>query len=173
MQPDDAFWGARLVSQFSDNAIRAIVQQAGYDDPQAVDYLTRTLVRRRDIIARTWLNGVNPIVDVSLDAKGTLAFTNAAVDAGVAAHGAYSIAWARFDNESGGSTRVSVEKRTQPRGAAPASLIANAAFIEATIWSEQAEHPAWASPVRVYFRRDGQGWKTVGLTREITYGGQR
>ena len=39
MQPDDAFWGARLVSQFSDGAIRAIVEQAGYDDPQAVEYL--------------------------------------------------------------------------------------------------------------------------------------
>jgi hypothetical protein len=74
MQRDDAFWGARLVSRFSDEAIRAIVEQAGYDDPQAVDYLTRTLIRRRDIIARTWLNGVNPIVDVSLDATGTLSF---------------------------------------------------------------------------------------------------
>ena len=113
MQLDDAFWGARLVSRFSDGAIRAIVEQAGYDDPQAVDYLTRTLVRRRDIIARTWLNGVNPIVDVSLDATGTLSFTNAAVAAGVAAHGTYTIAWARFDNESGSSARVSVEKHTR------------------------------------------------------------
>ena len=113
MQPDDAFWGARLVSRFSDEAIRAIVEQAGYDDPQAVDYLTRTLIRRRDIIARTWLNGVNPIVDVSLDATGTLSFTNAAVAAGVAAHGTYTIAWARFDNESGSSAKVSVEKHTR------------------------------------------------------------
>ena len=173
LQPDDAFWGARLVSQFSDGAIRAIVEQAGYDDPQAVEYLTRTLARRRDIIARTWLNGVNPIVDVSLDASGTLSFTNAAVAAGVATHGTYTIAWARFDNDSGSSERVSVEKHTQPRGAAPASLIASADFIEATIWSEQADHPAWGDPVRVYFRRDGAAWRTVGLTRTITYGSQR
>ena len=170
MQLDDAFWGARLVSRFSDRAIRAIVEQAGYDDPQAVDYLTRTLVRRRDIIARTWLNGVNPIVDVSLDPTGTLSFTNAAVAAGVAAHGTYTIAWARFDNESGSSARVSVEKHTGPRGTAPASLIASADFIEATIWSEDADHPAWASPVRTYFRRDGPAWTTVGLIRTITYG---
>ncbi len=173
MQPDDAFWGAWLVSRFSDVAIRAIVEQAGYDDPQAVDYFTRTLVRRRDIIARTWLNGVNPIADVSLDATGTLSFTNAAVAAGVATHGTYTIAWARFDNDSGSSERVSVEKHTQPRGTAPASLIASADFIEATIWSEEADHPAWASPVRAYFRRDGAAWRTVGLTRTITYGSQR
>ena len=78
-----------------------------------------TLIRRRDIIARTWLNGVNPIVDVSLDSTGSLRFTNAAVAAGVAAHGTYTIAWARFDNESGSSSPVSVEKQTQPRGTAP------------------------------------------------------
>ena len=173
MQPDDAFWGARLVSRFSDAAIRAIVEQAGYDDPQAVDYLTRTLVRRRDLIARTWLNDVNPIVDVSLDATGTLSFTNAAVAAGVAEHGTYTIAWARFDNESGSSARVSVEKQTQPRGAAPASLITGADFIEATIWSEEPAHPAWAEPVRAYFRRDGPAWRTVGLTRAITYRSQQ
>jgi hypothetical protein len=170
MQLDDAFWGARLVSKFSDDAIRAIVEQAGYDDPQAVEYLTRTLVRRRDIIARTWLNGVNPIVDVSLDTSGTLSFTNAAVAAGVATHGTYTIAWARFDNQSGSSERASVETHTQPRVAAPASLLSSADFIEATIWSEQADHPAWREPVRVYFRRDGAAWKTVGLTRTVTYG---
>jgi hypothetical protein len=173
MQPDDAFWGARLVSRFSDDAIRAIVEHAQYDDPQAVEYLTRTLARRRDIIARTWLTGVNPIVDVSLDASGALSFTNAAVAAGVATHGTYTIAWARFDNQSGSSERVSVEKQTQPRGAAPESLMSSADFIEATIWSEHADHPAWGEPVRAYFRRDGAAWRTVGLTRTITYDSQR
>ena len=139
LQPDDAFWGARLVSRFSDEAIRAIVEQAGYDDPQAVEYLARTLVRRRDIIARTWLTGVNPIVDVSLDSTGSLRFTNAAVAAGVAAHGTYTIAWARFDNESGSSSPVSVEKQAQPRGTAPGALLSSADFIEATIGSEQPD----------------------------------
>jgi hypothetical protein len=172
MQPDDAFWGARLVSRFSDEAIRAIVERAGYEDPQAVEYLTNTLVWRRDMIARAWLNRVNPIVDVSLDATGTLSFTNAAVAAGVAEHATYTMAWARFDDESGSSSRVSVEKHTQSRGVAPASLITSGDFIEATIWSEGAQHPAWASPVRVYFRRDGSSWKTVGLARTITYGSQ-
>jgi hypothetical protein len=170
LQPDDAFWGARLVSRFSDQAIRAIVERAGYDDPQAVEYLARTLARRRDIIARTWLNGVNPIVDLSLDSKGALRFTNAAVEAGVASHGTYTIAWARFDNESGSSSPASVEKQTEPRGTAPRALLSSAPFIEVTIRSEQADHPAWASPVRAYFRRDGNVWKTVGLVRTIANG---
>ena len=116
MQPDDAFWGARLVSRFSDQAIRAIVESAGYDDPQAVEYLVNTLIRRRDIVARRWLNGVNPIVDVSLSPAGALTFSNAAVDARVATHGTYTIAWARFDNGSGATEQIAVEKQTS-RGA--------------------------------------------------------
>jgi hypothetical protein len=92
---------------------------------------------------------------------------------GLASHGIYFIGWTHFDNEPGSSARVSVETQTQPRGAAPASLIASADFIEATIWSEEADHPAWALPARAYFRRDGAIWKTAGLTRTITYGSQR
>jgi hypothetical protein len=164
MRPDDAFWGARLVSRFSDGAIRAIVQSAGYDDPQAVEYLTATLIRRRDIIARQWLNGVNPVVDVSLSPAGALTFTNAAVAARVATHGSYTIAWATFDNASGASTRVSVEKQTAPGGTAPPVLL-KADYIEATIWSTHPEHPEWAMPIRAYFTRDGAAWKTVGLSR--------
>ena len=165
MQPDDAFWGARLVSRFSDAAIRAIVQSAGFDDPAAVEYLTSTLIRRRDIVARQWLNGVNPIVDVSLSPAGALTFSNAAVSARVATHGLYTIAWAAFDNESGASEQVAVEKQTEPRGTAPAVLLSKADYIAATIWSEHPEHPRWATPIRAYFKRDGAAWKTVGLFR--------
>src|SRR6185503_15911588 len=35
MRPDDAFWAARIVSKFSDEAIRAVVAKAAYSDPAA------------------------------------------------------------------------------------------------------------------------------------------
>lgn len=165
MQPDDAFWGARLVSRFSDATIRAIVKAAGYDDPQAVEYLAATLIRRRDIAARQWLNGVNPIVNVSLSPTGALTFSNAAVAAGVATHGLYTIAWAAFDNGSGAGERVAVEKQQEPRGTAPGALLSKADYIEATIWSQHPERAGWAIPVRAYFKREGAAWKTVGLYR--------
>ena len=172
LQPDDAFWGARLVSRFSDESIRAIVEQAGYDDPLAVQYLARTLIRRRDIIARTWLNGLNPIVDVSLDSTGSLRFTNAAVDAGVAAHGTYTIAWARFDNASGSSSPVSVKKQAQPRGTAPSALVSSADFIEATIWtsrriSQPGRRPS--EPTSVARATGGKRWdwyETIDYARQ-------
>ena len=165
MQPDDAFWGARLVSRFSDEAIQAIVASAGYDDPEAVRYLVSTLIQPPGHHRRHWLNGVNPVVDVSLSPEATLTFSNAAVAAGVATEGRYTIAWARFDNNTGASERIAVEKTAAPRGTAPAVLLSNATYIAATIWSEHPNHPGWAEPVRVYFRKDGEAWKTVGLYR--------
>lgn len=165
MQPEDAFWGARLVSRFSDEAIQAMAGSAGYDDPEAAAYLASTLIRRRDQIARVWLNGVNPVVDVSLGPTGVLSFTNAAVAARVASHGSYTIGWGRFDNAAGTMEDVSVERQTEPRGTVPAALLASAGDIAATIWSEHADQPGWAQPVRVYFRKDAAGWKTVGLDR--------
>ena len=157
MQPDDAFWGARLVSRFSDEAIRAIVEQAGYDDPEAVQYLARTLMRRRDLIARAWLNSVNPIVDVSLAPSGALTFSNAAVAARVATPGVYTIAWSRFDNNSGTSERISVEERTEPRGTAPPALLADADYIEATIWSRAARLPWLGAASARLFQARGCG----------------
>jgi hypothetical protein len=166
MRPDDAFWGARLVSRFSNEIIGAIVGAVGYDDPRAVSYLTRTLIERRDIILRTWLTGVNPAVDVTLAENGTLTFSNAAVNAhAAAAPRSYLVSWSRFDNDTGVHTPVAEESRSaEPRASAPPSL-QNADFVSAAIRAEHPDYPRWREPVQVYFRRTGTGWKTVGLLR--------
>jgi hypothetical protein len=39
-------------------------------------------------------------------------------------------------------------------------------YAAVTIVSRHAAHPAWAKPLTAYFRREGGGWKTVGLDRE-------
>ena len=167
MRPDDAFWGARLVSRFSNDAIATIVGAVGYDDPAASAYLTRTIAERRDAVLRTWLTGVNPIVDARLAADGTLTFSNAAVSANVAkAPQAYVVSWSRFDNGSGAHTSVGEpQKSPELRAKAPSSLLQGADFVGAAIKTEHPEYPSWGQPVQVYFRRTGSGWKTVGLFR--------
>jgi hypothetical protein len=84
MRPDDAFWAARIVSKFPDEAIRAVVEKAAYSDPAATDYMTKTIIARRDKVVAAWINQVCPIVDAALSSDGTLTFANAAVDAKVA-----------------------------------------------------------------------------------------
>jgi hypothetical protein len=169
MRADDAFWGARLVSRFTDAHLRAIVEAARFDDPAATDYLTRALIARRNAVTRAWLNGVNPIVNVTLAADGTLRFENAAIAAGAATpRASYSVRWARFDNTTGTLTPEGGETSSQePRLSAPGAILARSEFVAALIRAEHPEHPAWQWPVQVYFRRSADGWKTVGLFRDV------
>ena len=168
MRPDDAFWGARLVSRFSDEMLRAIVDQVKFDDPHATEHLIRVLAERRDAIARVWLNGVNPVVDPRLAADGALTFRNAAVEARAATPGrGYTVSWSRFDNRSGESQGAAVETLvTETRVNAPASLLSSSDYIVATIRAHHADHPRWDQPVQAYFRRTERGWQTVGLVRQ-------
>ena len=167
MRDDDAFWGARRVAAFSDEAIRTIVQKAQFSDPNATDYMTGVLIKRRDKIAQVWLNAINPVVDVSLSADGVLTFENAAVAAKAATPGSgYGLTWSRLDNSLG--TREAVGPETivpEARATAPADLL-RSEYIAVTVRSLHPEHPAWARPTHVYFQRQADGWKTVGLERE-------
>jgi hypothetical protein len=167
LRPDDAFWGARLVSRFSDEVIAAIVGAVGYDDPQATAYLTRTIAERRDAVLRTWLTGVNPIVDARLTPAGALTFSNAAVSARAATPPqAYVVTWSRFDNRTGVHTTVGEPHRSpETRATAPSALLRDAEFIGASIATEHRDYHGWKQPVQVYFKRTEQGWRTVGSFR--------
>jgi len=50
----DVRWGARIVTGFSDDMIRAAVGAGMLSDPRAADYLTGVLIQRRDLIAHAW-----------------------------------------------------------------------------------------------------------------------
>jgi hypothetical protein len=170
MRADDAFWGARIVSRFSDEAIRAVVAKARYSDPDVARYIGDALIERRNRIMRAWLTGVNPIVDPVLSADGTLTFENAAVSAGVAtAPVEYRLQWSRFDNATDEATGAAVEARaTEPRAAAPGALLSGGEFLTVAIETSHPDYPHWILPVRVYFRRAAAGgWDTVGLERTL------
>jgi len=168
MRPDDAFWAARIVAKFSDATIRAVVEKARYSDPAATDYMSATLVKRRDKVLATWLNQVNPVVDVALDAAGALTFRNEAVDAKAATPAeSYSLRWFRFDNAT--DTRSDVgEAIAVPglRAEAPAALLSSRPeYAGVTITAKHSQQPGWGRPATFYFRRAGNGWETVGVER--------
>lgn len=166
MRADDAFWAARIVAKFSESDIRAIVAKARYSDPRAADYMTATLIERRNKVLKTWLTAVNPLVDFALSADGMLTFDNAAVAAGVATPPAeYRVRWARFDNATG-STAGAIETTVSgTRAAAPPQVLAEAQFVRADITSHHTQFSAWNTAVSVYFRRGSGGWTLAGITR--------
>jgi hypothetical protein len=165
MRADDAFWAARIVSKFSEADIRAVVEKAQYSSPRATDYIVETLVERRRRVLDTWLTGINPLVDFALTRDGQLTFGNAAVDARVAtAAGSYQLKWSRFDNATGSAGPIIEATSLEPRATAPAELLASQ-FIQVQIAALHQQHPAWSTPVTVHFRRTGDGWALVGVTR--------
>jgi hypothetical protein len=175
MTREDAFWAARLVAKFSDEAIRAVVAKARYSEPGAAEHITATLIKRRDKVLRAWLTGVNPLVNARLE--GELTFENAAVDAGIATPPqSYRLEWSRFDNATGTATPEMVSGVvggvagrtetgvTSPRFAVP-QILRDAAFIRVSVSTTHPDYPAWSNPVTFTFRRNGSQWETVGLDR--------
>ena len=165
-RPDDLFWGARrLKAIMTDELIRAAVKAGQFSDPQAEDAIARTLIERRDRIARAWLPAVNPIVDVALG-DGALTFKNAAVTYGVAtAPASYVAVWSRFDNQTGQATKIG-ETRGGERMTAPADLPSRTGdYVQVDIGAADAGRPAWSTPVHAWFKRTADGWKLVGFER--------
>jgi hypothetical protein len=169
MRDDDAFWAARRVMAFSDALIRAVVKTGQFTDPKAEQYLGDVLIKRRDTIGRAYLPKINPLVDPALDAAGQLTFVNAAVQAGFAQPPvSYQATWFTFDNTTGEATRVASTESATERMQAPAGLRATpGAYVKVALSATSAEHPAWTKPVEAYFRRQADGWKLVGLERQL------
>jgi hypothetical protein len=173
LRPDDAFWGARLVARFSDQAIRAVVGKARYSEPGAADHIATTLIKRRDKVLKAWLTGVNPITEPALAQDGTLTFLNAAANAGVAPPMAsYLLRWSNWDNASGTAgkqtqeqTVTATESRVSQK--APAGVL-TADYVQVAIETTAPGFPAWRAPVTLTFRRAGGGWQHVGLDRSLT-----
>jgi hypothetical protein len=166
-RPDDDFWAARRVMAFSDELIRAMVGAGGYSDPAAARHLADVLIARRDTIGRTFLPAINPVVDAALGDDRALTFGNAAVDAHVAdAPTAYRSVWFAFDNATGESRRIGEASAAGARIEAPAGVTAgDGSFVRVDLAAVSAAHPAWAAPVRMYFRRAAGAWTLVGFER--------
>jgi hypothetical protein len=169
MRGDDAFWAARLVSRFSNEAIRAIVDRAHYSEPGAADHIANTLIKRRDKVLAAWLTAVNPLAEPRLGADGTLTFENAAVAARVASPPAsYALTWSRFDNASGTASGNPVETQaTDARAAAPPAILQGAAYVTVAVRTVHRDYPQWNVPVTFTFRRAGDAWQAVGLDRGV------
>ena len=83
----DGYWGAKTVMSFTDEQIKAAVAAGQYSDPEAADYLLRTLIERRDIVGRYWFSRMNPLdrfeLQETADGKGVLCFVDLAVESGL------------------------------------------------------------------------------------------
>jgi hypothetical protein len=167
MRPDDGFWAARIVARFTDEMIAAVVRKARYSDPRATEYMTDTLVMRRDKVVAAWMNQLCPVDEGALGADGTLSFTNAAVAARAATPAeSYQLQWFRFDNATATRTPVgSAETVSTPGGRVPPGLLESSEYVGVRVTARHPQHPGWARPSVFFFRRSAPGWTLVGVER--------
>jgi hypothetical protein len=167
MRDDDGFWAARRVMAFDDEMIRELVKTAAFSDPAAAAQLTATLIARRDKIGRAYLTRINPIVDLVLDREGTLTFSNAAVLGKFAPEPAsYRAAWFTYDNATDRTTRLGETRSDTESMPAPTPLPTSpGAFVKIEMSAIGAPHESWERPLHVYFVRQQNGWKLIGLER--------
>ena len=80
MDAADAFWAASIVSRFSDQMIRGIVEEARLSDRDAAEYLADVIIKRRDKTVRWGITSTNPLdrFEVRDGRAPELAFDNAA-----------------------------------------------------------------------------------------------
>ena len=175
MRADDAFWAAEKLTYITDPMIDAAVREGQFGDDEASRQLARVIRERRNRILQTYLPTINPITRPTIE-NGQLRFHNAAVEAGVAKPpSGYRATFSTFDNATD-TAKPLMEAGTTGTGAGGAKADASAQtsiplppkveseFIKAEI-SATGGPPEWAKPIAVYFRRDGQNWRLVGLER--------
>jgi len=84
----DAFWGSKIVTAFTDQDIRTIVNEGYFPTPGAKEYLIQTLIQRRDKIGKIWfdIEKINPLDNFTFesDSQGglTLFFDDIAIERG-------------------------------------------------------------------------------------------
>jgi len=148
MTQGDDYWGAKIVASFSNDQIAAAVDAAHYDDPRASEFLVRTLIARRDKIARYWFARMAPL-DFFRVEDGALRFHDLGVDIGLAGARAYDV---EIESEGGSpaANRVRLPDTNLPLAALGAA--ASRVSIELSIRGSEAK------PVRVELARRGADW---------------
>jgi hypothetical protein len=99
--PDDEFWGAKQVTAFTDDDIRALVSTGEYTDPAAAEWIARTLIARRDKIRRYYFASVLPLDAFRIE-NGQLAFDDLGGRYGLTGTApTYTARWFRLVNDTG------------------------------------------------------------------------
>ena len=163
MLPDDAFWAVKILVRFGDEAIRAIVKTAQYNDPAAEDFLAEILIKRRDKIIAHYLSQINPLDGFSVDGDN-LEFENLGLKEGLAKDAYYEYFWYTFDNRTEELDVIAQRAITsEPRILIPKDP---ADFLMCRIRTRSQQQRRWRKNVDVLLRMNGTP-SVVAVDREV------
>ncbi len=99
IQPEDGYWAAKRVMQFSNEQILAIVEEGRFSNPAVSTYIAKVLEERRDKIGRAWYMKVLPLEDFAIESDH-LKFADIGPQAGLPARHVDHYDWFQFDNSA-------------------------------------------------------------------------
>jgi hypothetical protein len=160
----DMFWGTKLVARFTPAQIRAAVEAGRFSDPNAVNYLTDTLIARQQATLRYWFARVNPLDRFAINANA-LCFSDLAIEHQLAA--AASTHYELTSYDAGGHAMGSVT--ISPAAAGPTCthdvIVANGAN-SYTIVKITTQRADFAGSTFVHLAKTPAGaWQVIGIWR--------
>ena len=157
-EAEDEFWAAKQVMNFTEEEIRAIVATGRYSNPEAAEYVTQTLVARRNRIGRAYLDFGGGLDRFEVE-NGRLTFVDLQAKYGwTDADRTRSVIWRPFDNATGETGEVIVAgERSGTRLEVPE--------VEVPFLAAEIRTPGQGL-THVYLRRSGDSYEVVGLDRE-------
>ncbi len=87
MDDADAYWGAKIVTAFSDDTIRRLAESGDYSRAEVTKHIASVLLQRRNAIGRYWLERITPLEELRLErteGKQRLRFRDLALERGYA-----------------------------------------------------------------------------------------
>ena len=162
MLPEDAFWAAKILARFSNQAIRAVVATAQYADAEAESFLAETLIRRKEKILDYYFRQVNPLDEFSLDGH-TMSFVHLGEKQGIGKGSSYAYEWFSFDNNTGKT--VPIDERVETESARIPLPVVSSDYLMVAIETLDDEVPQWQQHVRVFVRMNPVP-AVVGIERD-------
>jgi hypothetical protein len=164
MTDRDAYWGAKLVTSFSDAQIAAIVATARYPEADAA-YIAHALRVRRDIIGRRYLRRVAAVENPALSPDGTtVCFDDLAIARGYASPGEVRY-HAEISDGLGRVLGVAEAPATGPRACLPVGGPGPGSGYRVVRVSTQLPKSKTAS-IHLRWRESEGRFAVVGLDRE-------
>ncbi len=159
MTDRDGYWGAKQVMSITDDQLKAAVAEGQYSDPEAAEYLLKTLTERRDIVGRYWFSRVNPLDKFEMgensEGQQEMNFADLAIESGLesAEQTEYRCDMMRdgrfvFGIEPFKGTSISF----LPIQASPEFTSFEQDLWELRIYTKRGDLGRWMKPVEVYLR---------------------
>jgi hypothetical protein len=151
--PDDEFWGAKLVTSFTDEEIRAIVATGELTDKKAEDWVVQCLIERRNKVGRTYFARVLPFDNFSIR-NAELTWDDVGSRLGYTPPAQIDVTWEGFDNATQARTPIA-------QASTPAVPRATSGYAVATLKSRAKP----AQKIEVFVQTSTAPMRVVGVER--------